>query len=119
MSHPLSGKPEVRVLKLVVSSTGAGINAPFSVDLTAPTPFHILRLPPPPPDVAAAAAAAEAARTAADSVKFGEWMPSAKGVVTYTAKTAGVTRKVEVAAGDTTRGDLLDMRASAKRDRFC
>lgn len=45
VSHPVSLKPEVRVIKMVLSDTSCGVNAPFSADLVTASEFFVLRLP--------------------------------------------------------------------------
>ena len=119
ISQPLSGRLEVRVVKMVLSDRSAGINAPFSLDLVAATPFFVLKLPRAAEDPAAVAAAAAAKRRVDEAAAFGTYASDGGTKATYKVK-AGLSYKIKtetVAGGGATREALLDLRTKHKGDK--
>ena len=120
IAQPLSGKLEVRVVKMVLSDASVGINAPFSSDLVSGTPFYVLKLPRVAEDPAVAAAAAAAKMRTDEAAAFGRYASEGGTKAKYLVKSGhGYKIKTEtVAGGGATREGLLDLRVKNKSDKY-
>ena len=110
-------RDESRAVTMVLGKTSANLDAPFSCDITVPTPFMLLKRT---PDLAALKAAR------AEERKRQRRLDEESSTVTYkTLKPGGsstwkvwqtVTEKV---ASGTTREDMLRRREKEKSDKHC
>ncbi len=121
VQHPASGVPEIRVVKMVLSDTSAGLNAAFSSNLGSDTPFRVLKLPKALQTAEGAAADASKRRFEEEQGAYGRYTSQTGKSYVYREKTAGGNYKVKTAAVDhaLTREEALDMRSKFKGDKHC
>lgn len=118
---------EVRVVKMVVSDTSAGLNAPFSPTLASTlaaaegTEYYVLRLPRAIVSPEAAAAAASALRAAEEASAYGRYGAADGRTFVYREKKSQGTYAIKSVTLDTahSREQMLDLRAKVKGDKHC
>jgi hypothetical protein len=119
--HPVSNKDEVRIVKMVLSDSSAGINAPFSSDLVSGTQFYVLKLPKATDDPETLREQERQRKLQEERGAFGTYASEGGKTLTYRVKTGSGGYKIvtEQLNEEKSREALLDMRAKKKSDKFC
>lgn len=117
--HPLTELKEAKIVRIVVSDTGASLSSPFSTSLEEDTPFQYVRSK-------GSHEAASAAKTKEENAKRKRVKEAndAVGIFasSYVEKKSGSSGGVRIVKVDTKnkeRSDLLNIRSSKKSDRYC
>ena len=123
VQHPTSLTEEARIVRMVLSDISISISSAFSSDLITATRFEYITAPKKEVDESAAVARKRTKRANDEDAAFGTFAGKLGTVVTYRERVPGaahtyriVTKKSDRAMS---RGELLDLRAKKKSDRFC
>jgi len=115
-----NSKPEMRIVKMVLSSVSIGISSAFSEDCKTPTDFSFINRPKAVDDAEVMARKETQSRNDAMDKASGA---GAGGTMTYRVKKAGGAGNYEVIKekidSDMSREDMLAKRSSKKSDRYC
>lgn len=120
--HPKTCVPEVRLVKMVLSDISLGIGSAFGSDLSAPTAFHVLKLPKAIKSEEEKAAEAKRKKEEEERAAYGRYGGSGADGNTFTyreKKGESYRIKTVTTEKELTREEMLDLRSKQRGDKFC
>jgi len=122
--HPQSCVEEMKVVRMVLSNVSCSISSAFSSDLVSTTAFRYAKAPKSAPDLESEERRKKERADKAEASGVGTYASQGGSVFTYRVKKEGASGGYKIvteslAGGGVTRGDLLEMRAKKKADRYC